>query len=122
MQEQLTYGQTKQIIVKKVVIKEVFRETVTFEEITVPSNAMLNVDYYPSTVSNTDSFNEKESNEASTIDDCEFRKEYAKLLDIKLPNADPEAFSQLYGTFDDLVTSSEPVDVTDWVKKIRRRK
>jgi hypothetical protein len=122
MQEQQTYGQTKQIIVKKVVTKEVFRETITFEEITVPSDAMLAVDFYPPIVSNTESFNEIESNEASTIDDCEFRKEYAKLLDIKLPNADPEAFSHLYGTFDDLVTSSESVDVTAWVKKIRRRK
>lgn len=120
MEEELKFKPIKEIIAKKTVTREIIRETVTIEKI-VTSNPTLDIVYYPMAY-NMDNFCEKESAEAATIDDCEFRKGYAKLLNIEPSKTDANAFSKLYGVFDDVVPSTDKVDVTEWVRKLRRRK
>lgn len=122
MQTEITFDPTKEFITKKTVTKEIIREVITIEEITIPSNSILKVVYPPSSHNMDVKFNDNENVDSAKTDDCEFRKEFAKLLNIDLSKKDSNAFSQLYGSFDDIFSSTETVDVTEWIRKLRRRK
>jgi hypothetical protein len=63
-----------------------------------------------------------ESEEALSIDDSQDRGEIANLIGLKsAPPRNDSNINSLIGIFDSIVDSHEEVDVTEWVKSIRKR-
>lgn len=71
-----------------------------------------------------DSFTRKtnESLEALDIDDSKDRSEIASMIGLtSLPDRKESNIDALIGMFDSTVEPDEEVDVTEWVKSIRKR-
>jgi len=109
---------------KRILRREIIRETVTIEEIEIPETKSIidRIVFEPLSATRS-AVSLCESVESASIDDSECRKELAKLLDIQeLPTKNPDAYAEIDGLFDDVIQSGEKVDVTKWVKSLRRRK
>lgn len=108
---------------KRTIIREIIRETVV-EVMEIPGNKPIvnTITFEPLSYERL-GVTSSESLESLSIDDLECRKEIAKLLDIQdLPTRSPNAYSKLDGLFDDIVQPGEEIDVTKWVKSMRKRK
>jgi hypothetical protein len=63
-----------------------------------------------------------ESREALKIDDTKDREEVASLIGLRsIPEREEANIDALIGMFDSTVESNEEVDVTEWVKSVRKR-
>lgn len=109
---------------KRIFRREIIRETVTIEEIEIPDTKPIvkTISFEPMSHARS-AISLCESLESTSIDDSECRKELARLLDIQeLPTRNPDAFAELDGLFDDIIQLGEKVDVTKWVRSVRKRK
>lgn len=121
----LLRGRARKVIIRKQTVMEK-TETITIEEFEQPSvkqPIVRSLEFKPVAYAKSARATlPEESYEATSIDDSECRKELIQLVNLpSLPGRRNEAFDELYGMFDNIVEAREEVNVTDWVRSLRRR-
>ena len=128
MSGEIVVEEERELRLRKVTIRETVTtktKTITIQEFEQPTDKqpiIKSLEFEPVTYVSRRTHPSEESYEAISIDDLECRKELAQIVGLPtVPEKRSNAFNELYGIFDEIVEAEEEVNVTEWVKSLRRR-